>query len=217
VTIASDPAAVDAEGVIAKAKAFVAAYNGTVDALRAAVAERPDPAGTGSVSIGAFSSDGLYTDILAGLNRAVHDPVAGLGSTRNQAATVGLSSGAATGAMTADSLSGRLVLDEGKLRDALAADPEGVAALLGGDAPQGIASRLDSVLDRFTGASGALSGRVAAETARQSGYRASITQAGVRLTQRESLLRTQFAAMERNLGQLRDLQSRFGAQLNAAA
>ena len=115
------------------------------------------------------------------------DTVAGLGAGRNQAATVGLSSGAATGAMAADSLTGRLVLDESKLRGALAADPDGVAALLGGDAPQGIASRLDSVLDRFTGSTGALGGRVAAETARLSGYRASIDQANIRLTQRETL------------------------------
>jgi len=217
VTVTSDPAALDADAVVAKAKAFVAAYNGTVDALRAAVGERPDPAGTGAVAKGAFYSDGLYTDILAGFSNAVHDPVAGLAATRNQAATVGLSSGAATGAMSADSLSGRLVLDESKLRDALAADPDGVAALLGGDAPQGIAARLDSVLDRFTGSTGALGGRVAAETARLGGYRASIDQAGVRLTQRESLLRTQFTAMERSLGQLRQMQSRLGSQLDAAA
>ena len=217
VTITSDPAGVDADAVVAKAKAFVAAYNGTVDALRTAIGERPDPAGTGAVAKGAFFSDGLYTDILAGLSNAVHDPVAGLTAGRNQAATVGLSSGAATGAMSADSLSGRLVLDESKLRDALAADPDGVAALLGGDAPQGLAARLDSVLDRFAGSAGALGGRVAAETARLGGYRASIDQAGVRLTQRESLLRTQFTAMERSLGQLRDLQSRLGSQLDAAA
>ncbi len=217
VTVTSDPSAVDADAVIAKAKAFVAAYNGTVDALRAAVSERPDPAGTGAVAKGAFYSDDLYTGLLGSLNRAVHDPVAGLSATRGQASSVGLSSGAATGAMSADSLSGRLVLDESKLRDALGADPDGVAALLGGDAPQGIAARLDSVLERFTGSSGTLGGRVAAETARLGGYRASIDQAGVRLTQREALLRTQFTAMERSLGQLRDLQSRLGAQLSAAA
>ena len=78
VTVTSDPAGVDADAVVAKAKAFVAAYNGTVDALRAAVGERPDPAGTGAVAKGAFYSDGLYTDILAGLSNAVHDPVGGL-------------------------------------------------------------------------------------------------------------------------------------------
>ena len=47
VTVTSDPAGVDADAVISKAKAFVAAYNGTVDALRTAIGERPDPAGTG--------------------------------------------------------------------------------------------------------------------------------------------------------------------------
>ena len=207
-TITTDPAGVDADAVSRRRRRSSPAYNGTVDALRTAIGERPDPAGTGSVTKGAFYADGLYTDLLANLNRAVSDTVAGLGSTRNQAATVGLSSGAATGAMAADSLSGRLVLDESKLREALAADPDGVAALLGGDAPQGIAARLDSVIAGFTGSTGALGGRVAAETARLGGYRASIDQAGVRLTQRESLLRSQFTAMERSLGQLRDMQSR---------
>ncbi len=217
VTVTSDPAGVDADAVIAKAKAFVAAYNGTVDALRTAIGERPDPAGRGAVTKGAFFSDGLYSDLLANLNRAVSDTVAGLGSTRNQAATVGLSTGAVTGAMAADSLTGRLVLDESKLREALAADPDGVAALLGGDGPAGIAARLDSVIAGFAGTTGSLGGRVAAETARLGGYRASIDQAGVRLTQREALLRSQFTAMERSLGQLRDMQSRFGSQLYAAA
>ena len=217
VTVTSDPAGVDADGVIAKAKAFVAAYDSTVDALRAAVGERPDRAGTGSVTKGAFYSDGLYTDLLANLNRAANDPVAGLAAIRSQAATVGLSTGAATGAMTADSLTGRLVLDESRLRDALALDPDGVAALLGGDAPQGIASRLDSVLDRFAGSTGPLGGRVAAETARLAGYRASIDQANIRLSQRETLLRTQFTARERNLGPLRTLQTRFASQLGVAA
>jgi flagellar hook-associated protein 2 len=217
VTITSDPAAVDADAVVAKAKAFVTAYNGAVDALRAAIGERPDPTGRGAVAKGAFYSDGLYTDLLANLNRAVNDPVAGLASARNQASSAGLSTGAATGAMTADSLTGRLVLDESRLRDAMSSDPEGVAALLGGDTPQGIASRLDSVLDRFSGSTGALGGRVAAETARLGGYRDSIDQANIRLTQRETRLRSQFTAMEKSLGQLRDMQTRFASQLVAAA
>ena len=58
---------------------------------------------------------------------------------------------------------------------------------------------------------------MAAETARLGGYRASIDQANIRLAQRETLLRTQFTAMERSLGQLRDMQARFGSQLDAAA
>jgi flagellar hook-associated protein 2 len=216
VTITSDPAAVDADGVVTKTKAFVTAYNSTVDALRAAIAERPDASGAGAAAKGAFYADGLYTDLLGNLNRAISDTVTGLGAGRDQAAAIGLSSGAATGAMSADSLSGRMVLDETRLRAALTSDPDGVAALLGGDVPQGIAARLDAVLDRFTGSSGALGGRVAAETARLADYRASIDQANIRITQRESLLRTQFTAMERSLGQLRNLQARFSSQLDAA-
>lgn len=217
VTIVADPAALDADDIVARAKAFVSAYNDVVGVLRGAIGERPEAGGTGPVAKGAFFGDGLYTDVLARLRRAVQDPVSGLPSTRNQAASIGITGGALSGAMSADALSGRLVLDEAKLRDALATDPDGVAALLGGDGPQGLAARVDAVLDGVTGGGGPLGGRVAAETARLTGYRSSIADANERLTRREALLRTQFTAMERALGQLHDLQSRLGMQLDAAA
>ena len=216
VTVTADPSAIDTDGVVAKAKALVAAYNATIDALTSAIGEKPDPTGTTGAK-GAFFGDDLYEGLLGRLNGAVTNPVAGLAAGRNQAATIGLSTGASSGAISTDALSGRLVLDEAKLRDALATDPDGVAALLGGDSPQGIAARLDSVLTGATSATGVLTGRVAAETARLGGYRSSIDAANVRLTQRETYLRAQFTAMETALGQLHDLQSRLGAQLGAAA
>jgi flagellar hook-associated protein 2 len=215
VTVTADPSAVDADGVVTRAKALVTAYNATIDALNGAVAEKPDASGAGGK--GAFFGDDLYETLLARLNVAVTAPVTGLAAGRNQAATVGLSTGASSGAISTDALSGRLVLDEQRLRDALASDPDGVAALLGGDGPQGIAARLDGVLTSATSATGLLTGRVAAETARLGGYRSSIDDANVRLTQREAYLRAQVTAMETALGQLHDQQSRLGAQLGAAA
>jgi flagellar hook-associated protein 2 len=216
ITVTADPFAVDADGVIGRAKALVTAYNATIDALSSAVREKPDASGS-TPAKGAFYGDDLYQDLLAKLNGAVTSPVAGLASSRNQAAAVGLSTGVSTGAISADALSGRLVLDESKLRDAVASDPDGVAALLGGDGPQGIAARLDGVLTGLTSSTGLLTGRVAAETARLGGYRASIDDANVRLTKRETYLRAQFTAMETALGQLHDLQSRLNSQLGAAA
>jgi len=216
ITVTADPAAVDADGVVSRAKALVTAYNATVDALSSAVREKPDTSGA-TPAKGAFYGDDLYQDLLAKLNGAVTSPVAGLSSSRAQAASVGLSTGASTGAISTDALSGRLVLDESKLRDALASDPDGVAALLGGDSPQGIGARLDGVLTGLTSSTGLLTGRLAAETARLGGYRASIDDANVRLTQRETYLRAQFTAMESALGQLHDLQSRLNSQLGAAA
>ncbi len=131
---------------------------------------------------------------------------------------MGLSTGASTGAISTDALSGRLVLDESKLRDALANDPDGVAALLGGDSAAGHrrAPRL-ACSTGLTWPPALLTGRVAAETARLGGYRASIDDANVRLTQRETYLRAQFTAMETALGQLHDLQCRLGSQLGTAA
>jgi flagellar capping protein FliD len=201
--------------VVARAKALVTAYNAAVDALNTAVSEKPAASGAGAK--GAFFGDDLYETLLARLNGAVTAPVTGLALGRNQAASIGLSTGASSGAISADALSGRLVLDEQQLRDALASDPDGVAALLGGDSPQGIAARLDGVLTSAMSATGLLTGRVAAETARLGGYRSSIDDANVRLAQREAYLRAQFTAMETALGQLHDLQSRLGAQLGTAA
>jgi flagellar hook-associated protein 2 len=215
VTVTADPSAVDADGVVARAKALVTAYNAAVDALNTAVSEKPAASGAGAK--GAFFGDDLYETLLARLNGVVTAPVTGLAPGRNQAATVGLSTGASSGAISTDALSGRLVLDEQQLRDALASDRGGVAALLGGDSPQGIAARLDGVLTSAMSATGLLTGRVAAETARLGGYRSSIDDANVRLAQREAYLRAQFTAMETALGQLHDLQSRLGAQLGTAA
>ncbi len=214
VTIASDPAAVDVDGIVAKARTFVTSYNDSVDALRRAVAERPERGGP--PARGALFGDDLTTGVLARLNRAVHDPVAGLVSGSNQAAAVGISTGASTGALASEALSGRLVLNEQKLRDAIAADPGSVEALLSGDDPLGVVGRVQSVVAGLTGSAGSIAGRITSESASAAGYRASIEQASIRLGQREDRLRSQFTAMERTLGQLRDTQSRLGAQLGLA-
>ena len=77
--------------MIAKAKAFVTAYNGTVDALRATIGDRPAAAGTGPVAKGAFYSDDLYTDILARASRTPCTiPCPDSPASHNQAATISL-------------------------------------------------------------------------------------------------------------------------------
>ena len=185
-TVSTDPAHVDADGIVSALRTLVTAYNATIDGIGTTVAAHPDP---------------MQSEIRARLQRATHG-----------SAALGVSTGASTGTISQAALSGRLVLDESKLRAALASDRSGTEALAGS-----LASGLDAVLADVTGSSGALTTRIGSERSRIVGYQSSIDRMTVRLADRERLLQTQFAAMERSLGQLHDMQSRFAAQVGALA
>jgi flagellar capping protein FliD len=168
--------------------------------MRSAMAERPVPT---SASAGAHFADSLYGDVLDRLSGAVH-AVVGAAPTSPQAASIGISTGAPTGTYSPDAVSGRLVLDEAKLRSALDRDPNAVESLLAG----GVAARVDAVVADVTGTNGVVAGRIRSENARIAAYQASADQLNVRLANHETTLRRQFTAMEQAVGQLRELQSR---------
>jgi flagellar hook-associated protein 2 len=99
-----------------------------------------------------------------------------------------------------------------RLRAALDADPAAVERLLAGAAggtrhEQGLAVRLRALATDATGSGGVLAGRIETENRRVADWRAQIERMGGRLDAREELLRRQFTAMERALGQLRSLQA----------
>jgi flagellar hook-associated protein 2 len=225
ILLQTDPAHVDVDGVVGRVRNLVSAYNAVVDGLRGGLQEKPvaDPKTVADRNRGLFFNDGAYASILDRVQRATADPVHGAATAYDQAAEIGLSGGASSGGLSADALSGRIVLDEAKLRAALAADPAAVERLLTGDGPDrdgdGLATRLSAVVAEATGSSGALGGRIETENRRAADWRASIDRMGERLDARESMLRSQFTAMERALGQLRTLQGSFASSglLGAAA
>ncbi|MCR4420143.1 MAG: flagellar filament capping protein FliD [Clostridia bacterium] len=91
------------------------------------------------------------------LRRLVFDPVSLSATEYTTAASIGLSTGSVSTALTFDR-SGQLTLDTDKLTQALEEDPDGVYDLFASSEAEGIAVRLDEYLDTLTKASLGTSG-----------------------------------------------------------
>src|SRR5581483_11915966 len=116
--------------------------------------ERPvaSPADDAERAKGVLYGDQGLERLLSQLRNAFADTIGG--GTYTSLAQVGLSTGAAvgTGALSADSIAGKLTVDHGKLDAALAADFDAVKALFT-NATEGLGQRLAGILGPYTSSS----------------------------------------------------------------
>jgi flagellar hook-associated protein 2 len=206
----------DTEALVGKVKAFVDAYNAVNDAIRSRTTEKrvANPMTSTDARKGALFGDSGLVSAMASLRQAIADPVAGNPAALDQLAELGISTGATTGAASPnqDSLAGKLVFDEAKLREALAGDQIGVRRLLGGvQGVDGFAQRIDGIIDPLARGGGLFESRITAAEGDMTRLKDSITRLDSRLEQREARLRAMFTAMEQALAQ----QMARGAELTA--
>ena len=212
-------AALDKDAVKAKVKAFVEQYNSTVDLIRQKTTEQrvAQPKTEADYTKGLLKGDAMLTSTLSQLRAAVMNPVSGTGSAvYDELAEIGVSTGASTGGGTvsADAVSGKLVLDEAKLGAALDADPTAVKALLGGvTGVEGIAQRFESSIGPVTGSGGSVEQRVASGNSELSRVKSQMTDLDRRLELREKGLRARFAALEKALASSQQQGNWLSAQL----
>ena len=125
----------DQSALADKVKAFTNAYNTVVDSIRAKLTEKPvanaDDRRPRRRPAPCTATPALNT-ILRQLRQAVSDPIAGNAVALDEMAELGVSTGAASSAINADSVAGKLTFDAAKLTAALDADPLAVRKLLGG-------------------------------------------------------------------------------------
>lgn len=206
------------DAVVEAAKAFVNAYNATIDAIRSRTTEKrvPTAATTTDARKGVLFNDTGLNGVLTSLRTAVSATVPGLSSTLDQASELGLTTGASTGGgtLSQDAIAGKLTLDTAVLRTKLDADPRAVQKLLGGSAgTNGVAQALEGVLDPLTQAGGTFDGRVDSAARTLSSIADGLTRFDDRIASRETALRRQFAALEvalqRNNDTLARVQSQF--------
>lgn len=205
-TITVGAPAPDQEAVKSRVKAFVEAYNGTIDVLRAKLTEKVVPNATNSTDA---KRGVLFGDTnLRGVLSSLRDVAGALGE-------LGISTGAATGAATsADALAGKLVIDEAKLNERLAADPAAVRTILGGtNGVEGFAQRVEAVLNPQTQAGGVLEGRRTSATSELSAIKDALARFDDRLARKEETLRARFAALELALARSQSQQQDFAARL----
>lgn len=177
----------DVPGVRAKIAAFVSGYNALVDSLRGLTSYDAK-----TRAAGPLLGDATYRDFTESVRRLLSGSAGAGGQAFGSLAELGI----------VRKLDGTLELNDAKLSAALASRFDDVAGFLA-DAKQGLGTRLDSLLERYVGAGGAID-------VRTRGLQASIDAIGdqrdalqARLAAYESRLRTQFNALDSLVSRLR--------------
>lgn len=207
-----------ADAIVDAAKAFVTAYNATIDAIRTRTGEKRIPNAATAIEArqGSLFNDTGLNGILGSMRGAISGTVPGLSAALDQLSELGITTGASTGsgALNQDAIAGKLTLDSAVLRTKLTNDPGGVKKLFGGSAgTDGFAQAMEGVLTPLTQAGGTFDSRVDSSTASLTSIADGLRRFDDRLAGRETALRRQFAALEvalqRNQETLARVQSQF--------
>jgi flagellar hook-associated protein 2 len=215
VQITVGPPGPDQSKIKDKVKAFVEAYNAANDLMRTELREDKvrNAANRVDRGKGALRGDPAIQTLQSQLRQALQT-VVGSTAAADQLADLGITTGSSTGAGTfsADAVNGKLVLDEAKLTETLAANPTAVKELLGGTGA-GVAQALESILEQAVGTDGTFAERAKSADAELTRLRASMSAFDERLELREKNLRAMFTRLEASLAQSQSQGSQLGAQL----
>lgn len=196
---------VDKTAIKDKLKAFVAAYNDAIELITTKTSEKKvvkedgSPLTSSEATQGVLFGDVGLRGIVSQMRIGISDEVDGLTGDYKLLSSIGISTGKATGSngSSADSLKGKLVLDETKLMAALEDDPLAVQKLLGGVAgTKGFSQQFDKLLTPLVSANGTFDQRIESNTKQLDRIKDSIARMDARLELREERLRKQFTAME---------------------
>jgi flagellar hook-associated protein 2 len=232
-TATTDPNWVDSAEAARRTQAYVDAYNLVLDTINTAVTDQkvPNPTTAADRLKGVLFNNGTLTTIQDGLRNAMANVVGGLAPGKNLAASIGISTGAATTAGVANNTSaidGRLTFDASAFQAAFASDRESVRSVIGQagstDAGTGVAARISDLAANYTSTTsyvgvngllhtlnggGILAAAITGSTAAIKDYDQRIADMTDRLTLREATLKAQFTAMETAISQLKAAQVAF--------
>jgi flagellar hook-associated protein 2 len=207
----------DAEKVKAKVKAFVDAYNATLDVVRGKLGEKKvaNPSTTADFTKGALRGDVALSSLLSNMRQAL-SPVADTTSAIDTLAELGIAPAKpqSSGDSTPEALAGKLTLDADKLAAALTADAAAVERVLGGDATA-IAQRLEAMLAPITKAgTGYIAEGQATADRRVRAMADRQIEFDRKLALREERLRSMFTAMEQAMSASQSQSSWLSGQLD---
>lgn len=206
----------DTTAVKDKIKKFVEQYNSTIDLIRTKLTEQKvkAPKTDADRAKGSLSNDSMLNGLLQRLRSSIGTAFNTGDPAMDELAEIGITTGAATGAAaTADSLAGKLVIDDAKLSAALSTAPLTVRKLLGGTAGiEGIGTKLDTMLDTVVKTDGDFDSRIKAADKQQKRFDDQIAALDKRIEARAKLLRAQFAAMETAISRSQSQQAWLAGQ-----
>jgi len=201
--LAPDPTV--AEG---KLKAFVDAYNATIEAVRSRVSEKRvgNPQTSVDARKGVLFADTTLNGILSKLRATVSTTFA-------SHPELGVGTAAATGTATSsDALAGKLTFDAAKFRETLAKDPTATRGLV---ADAGTA--FGAVVEPLSTVGGLLDERIASSDRDLGRIKDSLERMDDRLERKEALYRAQFARLETALAATKAREADLSARLGLSA
>jgi flagellar hook-associated protein 2 len=215
VTVSTNDPALDKASISTKAKAFVDAYNAVVDLGRADIAEkRPTSRSTTSdYQTGTLFGDLGLDSMLSSMKNVMTQTVSNIGGLTSLA-DVGIGLPKSTGVVNDDAKAGKLTFDPAKLSSAIDTNPTQVQQLFNGvGARKGFSLMVNDFVRAQTGLSGVLTGRMNNDSSSLTDLASQVTATNERLTQTQSRLQAQFAAMETALANSQSQQAWLTGQI----
>jgi flagellar hook-associated protein 2 len=194
VTIDVQAPGANVSAIEAQVKAFVGAYNSTVELIQAQLTTKASAnPKTAEPGVGALFGDLELTSVLDNMRVAMYEPISGLEAGMSSPLDLGISTGAPTGeAMSSQSsLEGLLTLDPAKLAQAVAANPTGAQKML-----QTWSGQLQSQIEVAANAGGSLESRITGDGEQISQLTRQISTMNEMLAVREKSLQATYATLE---------------------
>ena len=197
VTIDVQPPGPSVSVVESQVQSFIKLYNSTVQAIQKELATKP-PVGTSSSSSGALFGDFELTGLLSRMRQVMYEPIAGLPAEMSSPFSVGISTGAASGAggTSHSALEGQLTLNSAALANAIQNNPAGAKEML-----QRWSQNLQGVLNAAAEPGGSLDARIHGDEAQVTQLNTQITRLNETLLLREQALKATYSALESVLSQ----------------
>jgi flagellar hook-associated protein 2 len=213
------------QAITDKLNTFITTYNSTVEMIMSKLDEQPVPnAKTDADRVkGVLNGDTSLEGLLSRLRNAFADPMTGGPAGFGSLAQIGLSTGAAvgTGALSSDSIDGKLTLDATTFQNALSSNFAAVKSLFnkatGSYATEGLAQRLNDIVNPYTAPSlldGILGGEIDGEAATIRSLQQQSADWDTRLALKQQMLETQFTNLETAMSQSQSQSSWLSGQIS---
>lgn len=204
---------VDNAKVAEAVKNFIAKYNTTLSALQREIQTKPPTslAAEAQERTGTLFGDPELLSIANGMRQEAYTAVSALAEQMSSLTDIGISTGAASGSATPSqsAIEGRLQLEESKLTEALAREPEAVEKLL-----KGWSARFASTIEASTQTTGGLETRAQSDSERALAISERSTALSEMLAVRQHNLEARFVALETTLARLKVQSSYVSSELS---
>jgi flagellar hook-associated protein 2 len=209
VTVNVSAPAPSATNIQAAAQKFVTDYNSTIGAIQTQLAQAPsstDP------TVGTLFGDSELQDLLSSMRTTMYNNIPGAPAGMTNMVALGVSTGATSGsaAPSASSIAGNLTLDPTAFANALTSNPTGFQQVL-----EGWANNFSTVSKAASDPGGTIATRIQGDSAQLSQLDQRISDMQSALTDKQTQLTNQFAALEAALSSNQSESSWLTSQISA--